>query len=69
MGLLLLTTTIEELAQFNEDCTIKRCNQLKLILNQHVSHIIQILHVLLKKETNQLKGNFLEIFIIQYFKI
>ena len=35
---------------------IKRCNQLKTTLNQHVSHIIQIIHVLLKKENNQLKG-------------
>lgn len=58
LGLLLLTTTIEELGQLNEDCTIKRCNQLKTILNQHVPHIIQIIHVLLIKDNQQLKGNF-----------
>ncbi|CAF1378603.1 unnamed protein product [Rotaria sordida] len=55
LGLLLLTTTIEELGQLNEDCTIKRCNQLKTTLNQHVPHIIQIIHVLLNKENHQLK--------------
>jgi hypothetical protein len=55
-GLLLLTTTIEELGQLNEDCTIKRCNQLKTIFNQHVPNIIQIIHVLLKKENHLLKG-------------
>ncbi|CAF4625603.1 unnamed protein product, partial [Rotaria sp. Silwood2] len=55
LGLLLLTTTIEELGQLNEDCTIKRCNQLRTILNQHVPHIIQIIHVLLNKENHQLK--------------
>ncbi len=55
-GLLLLTTTIEELGQLNEDCMIKRCNQLKTTLNQHVQHIVQLIHLLLKKENNQLKG-------------
>ncbi|CAF4419556.1 unnamed protein product, partial [Adineta steineri] len=55
IGLLLLTTTIEELGQINEDCTIKRCNQLKTTLNQHAPHIIHIIHVLLKKENNQMK--------------
>jgi hypothetical protein len=54
LGLLLLTTTIEELGQLNEDCTIKRCHQLRTILNQHVPHIIQIVHILLKKENNPL---------------
>ncbi|CAF3969085.1 unnamed protein product [Adineta steineri] len=55
IGLLLLTTTIEELGQTNEDCTIKRCNQLKTTLNQHAPHIIHIIHILLKKENNQMK--------------
>ncbi|CAF0783628.1 unnamed protein product [Adineta steineri] len=55
IGLLLLTTTIEELGQINEDCTIKRCNQLKTTLNQHAPHIIHIIHVLLKKDNNQMK--------------
>ncbi|CAF3832724.1 unnamed protein product [Adineta steineri] len=55
IGLLLLTTTIEELGQINEDCTIKRCNQLKTTLNQHAPHIIHIIHILLKKENNQMK--------------
>ncbi|CAF1953376.1 unnamed protein product [Rotaria magnacalcarata] len=55
LGLLLLTTTIEELGQLNEDCTIKRCNQLKTILNQHVPHILQIIHVLINKHDYELK--------------
>ncbi|CAF3451307.1 unnamed protein product [Rotaria socialis] len=55
LGLLLLTTTIEELGQLNEDCTIKRCNQLKTILNQHVPHILQIIHVLINKQDHELK--------------
>ncbi|CAF1422636.1 unnamed protein product [Adineta ricciae] len=56
-GLALLTTTVEELGQFNEDCTVKRCQQLKTTLNQHVAHIIQIIQILLKKDTEQLKNN------------
>ena len=57
LGLVLLTTTIEEIGQLNEDCTIKRCHQLKTLLTQHAPHIIQIIHVLLQKEDHQLKGN------------
>ncbi|UJR28072.1 hypothetical protein I4U23_009328 [Adineta vaga] len=56
-GLLLLTTTIEELGQSNEDCTVKRCQQLKTTLNQHVSHIIQIIQILLRKDHEQFKTN------------
>ncbi len=39
----------------NEDCTVKRCQQLKTNLNQHVPHIIQIIQILLKQENNQFK--------------
>lgn len=56
--MLLLTTTVEELGQSNEDCTIKRCQHLKTMLNQHVPHIVQIIQIFLKKDANQLKGSF-----------
>ncbi|CAF0787699.1 unnamed protein product [Adineta steineri] len=69
IGLLLLTTTIEELGQINEDCTIKRCNQLKTTLNQHAPHIIHIIHVLLKKDNNQMKGNYSKFQILIEFQL
>jgi len=56
--LLLLTTTIEELGQTNEDCTIKRCQVLKTTLNQHVPNIVQIIQILFKKDDKQLQGLF-----------
>ena len=57
-GLLLLTTTIEELGQCNEDCTIKRCQFLKTMLNQHVPHIVQIIHIFLKKDQGEFHEEF-----------
>ena len=57
IGLLLLSTTIEELAQFNEDSTVKRCQQMKMILNQQSTQILQILHLLLKKPFPDSRGN------------
>jgi hypothetical protein len=57
-GLLLLTTTIEELGQLNEDCTIKRCQQLKTALNQQAAPMIHILHTLLRNDPPQCKGTF-----------
>lgn len=62
-ALLWLTTTIEELGQCNEDCTIKRCQLLKSMLNQHVPHIVQIIQIFLKKEQNEMKGKFILLLI------
>lgn len=58
-GLLLLTTTIEELGQTNEDCTIKRCQLLKTTLDRHVPHIVQIIGILFKKNDRQIQDSVL----------
>ena len=63
-GLLLLTSTVEELGQFNEDCPMKRCHQLKAALHQHVAHVVTLLHLLLKRENRELQGNIADDLIV-----
>lgn len=48
-----MTTTIEEIGQFNEDCSIKRCQQLKIALQQHTVQIVQVLQHFLRKDDRQ----------------